>query len=33
MRSLKRILGTDLMDMKTEVNDIRLSYEDIILRF
>lgn len=33
MRSLKRILGTDLMDMKTEVNDVRLSYEDIILRF
>ncbi len=33
MRSLKRILGTDLMDLKTEVNEIRLSYEDIILYF
>lgn len=33
MRSLKRILGTDLMNLKTEVNEIRLSYEDIILKF
>ena len=33
MRSLKRILGTDLMELKTEVNEIRLSYEDIILYF
>lgn len=33
MRSLKRILGTDLMTLKTEVNGIRLSYEDIILKF
>ncbi len=33
MRSLKRILGTDLMNLKTEVNDIRLSFEDIILYF
>ncbi len=30
MRSIKRILGTDLMNLKTEVNEIRLSYEDII---
>lgn len=33
MRSIKRILGTDLMELKTEVNEIRLSYEDIILYF
>ena len=33
MRSIKRILGTDLMELKTEVNDIKLSYEDIILYF
>lgn len=33
MRSIKRILGTDLMELKTEVNDIKLSYEDIILHF
>lgn len=33
MRSLKRIFGTDLMDLKTEVNEIRLSYEEIILQF
>ena len=33
MRSLKRILGTDLMNLMTEVNDIRLSFEDIILYF
>lgn len=33
MRSLKRILGTELMDLKTEVNDIYLKYEDIILYF
>ena len=30
MRSIKRILGTDLMKLKTEVNEIRLGYEDII---
>ena len=33
MRSLKRILGTDLMELKTEVNDIWLSYKDIMLYF
>ena len=33
MRSIKRILGTDLMSLKTEVNDIRISYEDIICYF
>jgi len=33
MRSLKRILGTDLMYLKTEVNGSCLSFEDIILRF
>lgn len=33
MRSIKRILGTDLMNLKTEVNDIYLSYEDIISYF
>ncbi len=33
MRSIKRILGTDLMELKAEVNEIRLSYEDIILYF
>lgn len=30
MRSLKRILGTDLMNLKAEVNDIWISYQDII---
>ena len=30
MRSIKRILGTDLMNLKTEINEIYLSYEDII---
>lgn len=30
MRSIKRILGTDLMNLKTEVNEIRISYDDII---
>ncbi len=33
MRSLKRILGTDLMNLKTAVNEISLSYEDILLCF
>ena len=33
MRSLKRILGTDLMNLKTDVNGISMSYEDIILKF
>ncbi|MBR5154683.1 MAG: Hsp70 family protein [Alphaproteobacteria bacterium] len=33
MRSLKRILGTDLMDLKTEVNEIYLNYDDIIKNF
>ncbi|MBR5599351.1 MAG: Hsp70 family protein [Alphaproteobacteria bacterium] len=33
MRSLKRILGTDLMNQKTEVNNIYMDYEDIILHF
>lgn len=33
MRSLKRILGTDLMNLKTNVNDVKISYEDIILKF
>ncbi len=33
MRSLKRILGTDLMQEKTEVNGYFLNYEDIILSF
>ena len=33
MRSIKRILGTDLMSLKTEVNDVYLSYEDIISYF
>lgn len=33
MRSLKRLLGTDLMNIKTEVNAIRMSYEDIIMKF
>ncbi len=33
MRSIKRILGTDLMNLKTEINEIYLSYEDIIEYF
>lgn len=33
MRSLKRILGTDLMNLKTEVDGVYLSYEDIISKF
>lgn len=33
MRSLKRILGTDLMNLKTEIDGVYLSYEDIISKF
>ena len=33
MRSLKRILGTDLMNLKTEVDGVYISYEDIISKF
>lgn len=33
MRSLKRILGTDLMNLKTEVNEIKMNFDDIILKF
>ena len=33
MRSLKRILGTELMEEKTDVNGCLLDYEDIILSF
>lgn len=33
MRSLKRILGTDLMNLKTEVDGVYISYDDIISKF
>ena len=33
MRSLKRILGTDLMNLKTEIDGVFFSYEDIIRKF
>ena len=33
MRSMKRILGTDLMKLKTDINGLRVSYDDIILKF
>lgn len=33
MRSIKRILGTDLMNVRTEVNGKLISYEDIIYAF
>ena len=33
MRSLKRILGTELMKQKADVNGVKISYEDIITKF
>ena len=33
MRSIKRILGTELMNEKTDINGVFLTYEDIILSF
>lgn len=33
MRSIKRILGTDLMNVRTDVNGKLISYEDIIFAF
>lgn len=33
MRSIKRILGTDLMDVKTEINKKMINYEDVIYCF
>lgn len=33
MRSIKRILGTDLMNVRTEVNGKLIDYEDIIFAF